>query len=227
VGRRCNDAAVRSAIGRADADEDVPRARLCIFDDDVEIAIVVEDSGVEKLVFGVVARAASIRLHEIRVRKRALRVLVQVLHVRMARNVVEVEVILLDVLAVIAFRARETEQALLQDGIGFVPQGEREAQPLLVVTETGDAVLAPAIGARARMVVRKVIPGLAFGAVVLAHRAPLPFAQVRAPSTPRRLAVAGFLQSCFLGGHGVRHSVVGDIRHAHCAGRPSSGQPSV
>jgi hypothetical protein len=86
------------------------------------------------------------------------------------RDVVEVEVVLLDVLAVIAFGAREAEQALLQDGIGFVPQSEREAQPLLVVGDAGNPVLAPAIGARARVVVRKVIPWLAVRAVVLAHR---------------------------------------------------------
>ena len=117
---------------------------------------------------------------------RPLRILVEVLHVRVARHVVEVEVVLLHVLAVIALVAGQAEHPLLEDRVGAVPQREREAQLLLVVADAGDAVLAPAVGARARVVVRQVLPRGAVGAVVLAHRAPLPLGQVRAPQAPRR-----------------------------------------
>ena len=50
--------------------------------------------------------------------------------------------------------------------------------------DAGDAVLAPAIGAAAGVVVREVVPGVAVRAVVLAHRAPLALAQVRPPRLP-------------------------------------------
>jgi hypothetical protein len=56
---------------------------------------------------------------------------------------------------------------------------------LLVVAESGDAVLTPAVGPTVGVVVGEVVPGVASGAVVLAHRAPLPFAQVRRPAMRR------------------------------------------
>ena len=46
------------------------------------------------------------------------------------------------------------------------------------------AVLAPAVGAAARVVVREVVPAVAVGRVVLAHRAPLPLGEVRPPALP-------------------------------------------
>ena len=49
-------------------------------------------------------------------------------HVRVSRRAVEVEVVLLDVLAVVAFAVREPEEPLLQDRIPAVPQGEGEAE---------------------------------------------------------------------------------------------------
>src|SRR5262249_21784184 len=76
------------------------------------------------------------------------------------------------------------EDALLQDRVAPVPERERQAEALLDVGEAGEAVLAPAVGARARVVVRDVLPGGAALAVVLADGAPLPLAQVRAPVVP-------------------------------------------
>src|SRR5262249_3497582 len=102
----------------------------------------------------------------------------------MGGRAVEVEVVLLDVLAVVAFAVGQSKEAFLEDGILAVPQGEREAEPLLVIRDAGQAVLAPAIGPRAGLIVAEVIPGIATFAVVLAHRAPLPFAEVRSPLLP-------------------------------------------
>ena len=62
-----------------------------------------------------------------------LRVLVEVLHVGVGRRGVEVEVVLLDVLAVVALAVGQAEQPFLQDGVPPVPQREREAEALLVV----------------------------------------------------------------------------------------------
>ena len=95
---------------------------------------------------------------------------------------VEVEVVLLDVLAVVALVAGQAEQALLEDRVAPVPQREREADPLVAVADAGEAVLVPAIGARSRVIVREVVPRGAVGAVVLADGAPGALAEVRAPS---------------------------------------------
>ena len=62
-----------------------------------------------------------------------LRVLVQILHVRVRRRAVEVEVVLLDVLAVVALAVGQPEQPLLEDRVAAVPQRQREAELLLVV----------------------------------------------------------------------------------------------
>ena len=55
---------------------------------------------------------------------------------------------------------------------------------LLGVAEPADSVLAPAIGTAARVIMGKVVPGVAIGAVVLAHRAPLALAHIGAPFAP-------------------------------------------
>src|SRR5262249_58903210 len=104
------------------------------------------------------------------------------------RRRVQVEVALLHVLAVIALRAAEPEQALLQDGVAPVPEGQREAEPALAVGDAEQPVLAPAVGTAARVVVGEVRPDLTGSRVVLAHRAPLPLGQIRAPALPVLLA---------------------------------------
>ena len=128
--------------------------------------------------------AAAAGLDQVGVGERRLRILVEVLHVRVGRRAVEVEVVLLDVLAVVALAVGQAEQPLLEDRVLAVPEGQREAEPLLVVGDAGQAVLAPAIGARAGLVVGEVVPGVAALAVVLAHGAPLAFAEVGPPLFP-------------------------------------------
>src|SRR5262249_5481126 len=61
-----------------------------------------------------------------------------------------------------------------------------------VVAKARQAVLAPAVSTRARLIVREVIPGGAMGAVVLAHGPPLALAQVRSPELPALLAACVF-----------------------------------
>src|SRR5207237_769831 len=73
---------------------------------------------------------------------------------------------------VVALRGHEAEEALLEDGVALVPQREAEAEDLVAVADGGQAVLAPAVGAAARLVVGAVAPGVAARAVVLAHGAP-------------------------------------------------------
>jgi hypothetical protein len=62
------------------------------------------------------------------------------------RRAVEVEVVLLDILAVVAFAVGQAEEPFLQDGVLAVPQRQGEAETLVVVRDAGQAVLAPAVG---------------------------------------------------------------------------------
>ena len=119
-----------------------------------------------------------------------MRILVKELHVGMSGSRVEVEVVFLDVLAVIPLVAAQAEEALLQDRIATVPQGQREAHQFVAIREAREAVFAPAIGSRARVVVREVLPGCPVRAVVFTNRAPLSLAQVGPPALPVSLALA-------------------------------------
>ena len=125
------------------------------------------------------------------VRERPLRILVQALQVGVRGRGVQVEPVLLGVLAVVALAVGEPEHPLLEDRVRAVPQRERQAQPLALVADPGDPVLAPPVGARARLVVREVVPGVAAAAVVLADRAPLALGQIRAPRLPGDFARSG------------------------------------
>ena len=189
---------VGSAVARADADQDVIGPGLGVFDEDVEVPVVVENAGVEQLVLGFVLAAAAIGRDEVVVRIRRLRILVQVLHVRVRRRRVEVEVVLLDVLAVVALAVGQPECAFLEDRVLSVPQRECEAQPLVIVADAGQAVLAPAIRPRPRLVVSEVVPGIPVVAVVLAHRSPLALAQVGAPPLPCSAAFARLVEPLLL-----------------------------
>ena len=189
---------LRPAVVRGHAHDDVVVGDLRVFDLDVEVAPLVEDPGVQQLVLRVVLRPAAVRPDQIVIGVRALGVLVEALHVRVRRRRVEVEPVLLDVLAVVALAVGQPEHPLLEDRILPVPQGEREAEPLLIVADAGDAVLTPSIRARAGMVVREVVPGVAAPAVVLAHGAPLAFAQIGPPRLPRNLAGPSRFQALVL-----------------------------
>ena len=144
-------------------------------------------------------RPPPVRFHQVPVRELPLRILVEVLHVRVRGRRVEVEVVLLDVLAVVPLAVGEPEEALLEDGVALVPEGEGKAEALLVVGDPAEAILAPAIGARAGLVVAEVVPRVAVLAVVLAHRAPLPLAQVGPPLLPGDARLPGVVQPFLLG----------------------------
>jgi len=172
-------------VVRRDAHEHIVDARLGVFHENVEVAVVIEESGVEQLVFRRADAAATVLAHQVRIGKGGLRILVKHFHVGMRRCCIQVVIEFLDVLAVIAFAVGQAEQALLEDGISLVPQGERQAQLLLGIGESGNAVFAPSIGAAACVVVRKIVPGIAMRTVVLAHGAPLALTEVWPPSLPR------------------------------------------
>ncbi len=97
---------------------------------------------------------------------------------------IQVKIFLLHVLGVIALVAVQPEEAFLEDGVAAIPERQREAKAAFAVGDAEQAILAPAIGAAAGVVVRQVIPAIAVGRIILAHRAPLALGEVRAPAFP-------------------------------------------
>ena len=177
-------------VRHTDRHQQVVRVALRVVDLDDPVAVLAEHTGVEQLVLGVELPAPGVLRHEIVVWERPLRVVVTPAVPRVTRERVEVPPVLLRVLAMVALIAGEPEDPLLEDRIASVPQRERQAEPLLDVGEAGQAVLPPPVRPRAGMIVRQVLPRGASGAVVLAHRPPLAFREVRAPVVP----VAGLPQ---------------------------------
>ena len=134
------------AIVDGNLHQEILGRRLRILDEHVEVAVVVEGPGVEQLVLEIMTPPPAVAVDEVLVREGALRILVQVLHVRMGWRRIEVEVVLLDVFAVVALAVGEAELTLLHDRIPAVPQRQRETDQLFVVGDSGQSVFAPSVG---------------------------------------------------------------------------------
>src|ERR1700722_3454759 len=103
----------------------------------------------------------------------------------------------------IAFMPGQPEQAFLEKVIAPVPKRQRKTHALVAVADPADAVLSPAIRARPRMLVRKILPRRAVRTVILADRSPLPLGKIRPPAPPVLGALVGFLQALLFGCHRV------------------------
>src|SRR5215510_10214426 len=172
-------------VADTDLDQDVFGCVLGVLDKHIEVAISVEDAGVQQLIFPIDTGEPLTGLDEVVVWKYPLRILIQVFHVRVSRGAIEVKVVFLDIFTVVALAVCESEQAFFEDGISTVPQRQAEAEKLPVVAETSEAILTPVISPRASLVVSEVSPGISILAVVLANRSPLPLGQVGPPLSPR------------------------------------------
>ena len=196
------------------------KAKSCAhLHEDIPVPILSERVRVQNLILGSVTVAVLVHANELLVRIRLLRILVQVLHVRVGRGGVEVVVELLDVLAMVPLVSSHAEEPLLEDMVPSVPERQREAQTLVVVGDTTEAVLAPTIDTRPGVVVGEVAPCIAVRRVVLADGGlcvcavkrslgggteskgkknathPLPVAQVGPPTLPVSLLAAVLVEA--------------------------------
>jgi hypothetical protein len=181
---------LRPAVDGGDARQDVVRPGLGVLDEHVEVAVLGEDAGIHQLVFHVQLAALPVDPHQLLVGEGPLRILVEHAHVGVGGRAVQVVVVLLDVFAVVALRSGQAEEPLFEDGVLPVPQRQGEAQVLAVVADAAQAILIPAVNARARLVVGEEVPGLPGGAIVLAHAAPGALAEIGPPAAPARAVVA-------------------------------------
>ncbi len=130
--------------------------------------------------------AASVGLDEVSVGIGVLRILVQVLHVRVRGRGIEIEVVLFHVLAMIALAVVARPKAR-SFRIGSRPFHSASAKhstwwSSLIPPRPSSP---PPVGARAGLVMGEVVPGVAVVAVVLAHRSPLPLSWGRGPTLSR------------------------------------------
>src|SRR5258708_20760100 len=126
----------------------------------IKIAVAIEYSGVEQLVLWLGLWTLAVLFANPRIRKRGLRIFVQILHVGMSRCRIEVEVILFDVFAVIAFVSGQAKKTLLEDRVLSVPEGQGKTQALVAATNTGQAIFIPTTSPRLSVILRKLLPGI-------------------------------------------------------------------
>src|SRR5437879_11809462 len=102
----------------------------------------------------------------------------------MGRSAIQIVVIFFDILTMVTFFACQSKESLFKDRVTSVPEGQRKTHLLMAITDTAKSILSPTEGLRTRVVMRKVIPGCAIGAVVFTHRSPGPFTQISSPHLP-------------------------------------------
>src|SRR6185437_469887 len=156
-----------SPVRNRKPDEDVFGTRLGVLGENVEVPPLLEHPGVGELELAIIPAPAAILGHQLVVRERGLRVLVERLEVGVRGRRVEVVVALFHLLAVVAFWTGETEEPFLEDRIAAIPERQPEAEPALPVGDAEETILAPTVDPAARMVVREVVPAIAVGGVVL------------------------------------------------------------
>ena len=146
------------SIGNRYLDKNVFDVRFRIFDKHVEIFILVEHSGIHQLKFAHQFTSIAIFVDQLFVRKRRLRILIQILHVGMRRRRIEIVVDLFHVFAMIPFASGKSEKAFFQDRIVPVPQSHGKTNSLVAVRDSGNTVFIPAVRPRPGMIMGKIIP---------------------------------------------------------------------
>ena len=197
---------LRSAVRDRDADGNILLRLLRIFDKDIEVAPVLEDPAIFQLKLRQLAPAPRIFRHQPRVGKLRLRIFVERAHVGVRRRGVEIPVPFLHILAVIALRIGQSEEAFFQKRIAPIPQREPKTHPALAVADPEQPILAPPIRPAPRVFVRQVIPRIAIGGVILPHRAPLALCKIRSPALPVFCAGAVLGETLVLGGFVGHHA---------------------
>ena len=126
---------LRAAIVNGDPDDDVFCRCFGVFDEHIKVSIRIKNTGVCEIEFGIQEATAAILIHQLIVRERCLWVLVQRLHVGVRWGGVEIVIKLLHVFPVIALRATQSKQTLLQNRILMIPKRQCEAHSALPVCD--------------------------------------------------------------------------------------------
>jgi hypothetical protein len=199
-----NRGRLRTTIAHFDAYADVFRARLGILNKDVKIALGIEDARVEQFILHLLIPQLPTLLNELLIGIGLVGIFIQILHVGMRWRRVEVEIIFLHIFAVIGLRWDQAKQPLFQNRIFAVPQRQGKRQDLVAVTDTGKPILTPTVRFRTGEIMRKIIPGVPIGTIILSHRPPRALGDVGAPVVPRAdRARKRFLETLVLGRHHI------------------------
>ncbi len=127
------------------SDQDIFRGGFGVLHKNVKVLIAVKNTSIKKLIFRIKEPAYAVGDHQVLIRVCLLRILVKVLHIGVGRSGIEIEIILLDVLAMVTLAVGQTEQPLLQYRVFAVPEGNSKAEQLFVIRDACQAVFSPFI----------------------------------------------------------------------------------
>ena len=173
------------AIDDGDLHQHVVRRRFGVFDEHIEITVLVEDPRVGQLELRLRQSALPALLQQPPIRELRLRILVQHPHIRMRRRPIEVVIHLLDV--------PRRDCPLRWSARTGAPSGTDRARSTAPRRSTSSAARHPSRRCRPHPTdtpgsapgrACEIVPGVAIRAIILADRAPLPVADIRSPSSP-------------------------------------------
>src|SRR5581483_3972930 len=102
----------------------------------------------------------------------------------MRGRAIEVIIQLFHILAVVTLRVRKAKIPFFYYWVFFIPKCYGKTQILLIVTNTRNALFAPAVGFTTGHIMGDIVPRVAISAVVFTHSAPLAVAHIRSPFFP-------------------------------------------
>ena len=103
------------------ADQQVFSGGFAVLDEHIKIAVVVKHPSIDQFKLERVAATATVLFDQPGVGEFGLGIFVEILQVRMGRCGVKIEVILLDILAMIPFAARQPKEPFLENRIATIP----------------------------------------------------------------------------------------------------------
>jgi hypothetical protein len=199
-----------------DSNEDILEVALRVLYENIEVAAVIEDTCVVQVVFPVKTATLPVLFDKLSVRKLRLRILVEPLQVRSGWSGVEIVVNLFDVLSVIALFTRQAEESLFENRVFAIPQGDGEAEKLVVVADAKNAIFGPPVRTRPRVLVREVVPSITVRAVILPNGAPGALSQIRTEAAPVFLPRLGFGQSSAFRSQAAQATLVSATTSSGC-----------
>ena len=184
-----------STVDGGDPDVNVIRGLLRVLDKHVKIAASFKYTGIHQFIFGEVQCTIAILANQLIVREGCLWIFIKGFQVRVSGRRIEVKIAFLDILPVISFWPGESEEALLEDMVATVPECQSKAEAAFPVSDAQQTILPPTVSAASGLLVRKVIPRIAFCRIIFADGGPLTLGEVWTPPFPVFLPGLVFLQA--------------------------------
>src|SRR5690606_135226 len=178
-----------------DFDTNIPYIFLGVFDIYIKVVVIVKPSRIQNFVFVFFYGSLPVNFEQIVVRIWSMSVLIQVLHIRMSRSIIEVVIQLFNILPMVSLGSRQSKQPFLENGIIPIPHSECKAYSTFFIRYSGNPVFSPSVNSTSGVIMRKIIPRTTVRAIIFPNRTPLSLTEIGTPFQPVFPSTIMFLQS--------------------------------